>query len=767
MSTSAKVGPRQRFTTAHRCPVCGGHDAMDRGQGTRCYGFLSDDGSWAHCTREEYAGPVERHANSETFAHKLTGDCRCGERHDPLPTPSTNERATNRRIEATYDYLDADGQRLYQVVRFVPKDFRQRRSNSKGKWIWSLNGTKRVPYRLPELLAADQEAPVYVPEGEADVDRLRALGLVSTTNSEGAGNWRDELSEYLRDRKAVVLQDNDEAGRRHAGQVARSLQGKAASVKVLELPNLPHKGDVSDWLNAGGTAEELERLAEEAPEWKPEDDSFCSSAYKEGVADERILRFKTAKEVAEETPAEVEWVARPWVAKGAITEVDGKIKAGGKTTWVTHMVRKSLDGEPFMGGPTTKTKVIFLTEQSPASFRKALERADLLKREDVLVLHWHDTRGVDWPDVARAAVNKALEFEAGLLVVDTLGQFAGIRGDAENSAGAAHEAMKPLQEAAAKGLAVLLTRHERKGGGEVGESGRGSSAFGGAVDIILSIRRGEGNVRPTVRVIESLSRFDETPDKLVIELTEQDYRSLGDATAFAEEEAENAILEMLPSKPENAMVTTDVLDKLKEQDIKRTVATDALAKLSDTGKVRRVGEGKKGNPYRYYKPHTEEQKDSSETSAGSGRTNQRNPSGELDPAAVVGPIHSSATPSLYTDETKTDKSSSPPYKSGDSDDYRSAEKNTPVSFDLEPGESATVAELRGRREREEGGPLAAFLEDPPQWFRKQAAACVQEGTPERLVNPLANAVAEHLYNDPHRWRQVRPAVEQWLGGGTA
>ncbi len=338
-----------------------------------------------------------------------------------------------------------------------------------------------------------------------------------------------------------------------------------------------------------------------------------SSAPRDGVADERILRFKTAKKLAEETPAVTEWVARPWVAKGAITEVDGKIKAGGKTTWVTHMVRKILDGEPFMGEPTTRTKAVFLTEQPPTSFRKALERADLLEREDLLILHWHDTRGVLWADVARGAADKAAEIGAGALFVDTLGQFAGIRGDGENNTGAAQEAMRPLQEAAARGLAVVLTRHERKGGGEVGESGKGSSAFGGAVDVILSIRRGEGNPRPTVRVIESLSRFDETPDKLVIELTDGGYRSLGDATAFAEQEAMSAIVELLPTKEENAMTSGDVLDKLKEQDIRRTVATDALAKLTNSSGIRRIGTGKKGNPYRYYKPTRDGEKDSSET----------------------------------------------------------------------------------------------------------------------------------------------------------
>jgi AAA domain len=197
------------------------------------------------------------------------------------------------------------------------------------------------------------------------------------------------------------------------------------------------------------------------------------------------LKFRTAKEVAGVTPREVPWKARPWAAGGAITEIDGKIKRAGKTTFAFHMVGCILDGKPFMGEPTEKSKVVCLTEQSPTSFRKVLERAGLTDTEDLLVLHWHDTIGLEWPEVAKAAADKAVEFGAEVLVVDTLlGQFAGIRGDSENSSGAAQEVMQPLQEAAARGLAVVITRHERKGGGEVGESARGSSAFGGAVDII-------------------------------------------------------------------------------------------------------------------------------------------------------------------------------------------------------------------------------------------------------------------------------------------
>jgi hypothetical protein len=218
---------------------------------------------------------------------------------------------------------------------------------------------------------------------------------------------------------------------------------------------------------------------------------------------------------------------------------------------------------------------------------------------------------VEWPEVAKAAEDKAVQFGAEVLGVDTLGQFAGIGGDSENSAGAAQEAMQPLQEAAARGLAVVITRHERKGGGEVGESARGSSAFGGAVDIIMSVRRHQGETRPSVRVVESLSRFDDTPDKLVVELTDDGYRSLGDASAFAEREALSAIMELLPAKEENAMKTEVVVDKLKEHDVKRTVATEALAKATAAGSIRRVGKGQRGSPYLYYKPVSECEKDSS------------------------------------------------------------------------------------------------------------------------------------------------------------
>lgn len=171
---------------------------------------------------------------------------------------------------AIYVYRDREGKPLFRVVRKPGKRFYQQRPDGRGRWISGIKGVTRVLYRLPEVLAAAQAGRrVYIVEGEKDADNLAQLDLVATTNPGGAGKWRREYSETLRGTHVVILPDNDEQGHKHAQQVARALHGVAASVKVLELPGLEPKGDVSDWLQAGGSREELDRLADEAPEWTP------------------------------------------------------------------------------------------------------------------------------------------------------------------------------------------------------------------------------------------------------------------------------------------------------------------------------------------------------------------------------------------------------------------------------------------------------------------------------------------------------------------
>jgi hypothetical protein len=178
--------------------------------------------------------------------------------------PKEKSKPKPRKHVAAYDYHNADGELLYQVVRFDPKDFLQRRPAPEGRWIWNLHGIDRVLYRLATLVAADPTEPVFVVEGEKDADRLAELGLVATCNSGGAGKWRQSDDSALTDRNVFVIADKDKPGRNHAVNVADSSMARASSVRILELPG-EHVKDVSDWIDAGGTKDELLRLSQNAP----------------------------------------------------------------------------------------------------------------------------------------------------------------------------------------------------------------------------------------------------------------------------------------------------------------------------------------------------------------------------------------------------------------------------------------------------------------------------------------------------------------------
>jgi hypothetical protein len=170
---------------------------------------------------------------------------------------------------ATYDYRDRNGTVRYRVVRRKPKRFLQCQPDGKSGWDWNMAGVEPLPYRLPEMLA-EPHKQVFVVEGEKDADRLTKDGLVATTNAGGAGKFRDELGRWFKDRDVVILPDNDAAGRKHASDVARRLHDMARKIRIVELPGLPQKGDVSDWLNAGKTVSDLRRLAHETPLWESE-----------------------------------------------------------------------------------------------------------------------------------------------------------------------------------------------------------------------------------------------------------------------------------------------------------------------------------------------------------------------------------------------------------------------------------------------------------------------------------------------------------------
>lgn len=176
-------------------------------------------------------------------------------------------KVPKQRIAARYDYRDERGRVIYRLTRFVPKDFRLERPDGRP---WTASRRRRLLYRLPDVIAADSSRPVFVVEGEKDVDRLWSVGLVATCNDGGGGvgKWTAAHSRPLRGRHVVVLPDNDKTGLDHAQHVARKLHRITETLRLVELPGLRMKGDVSDWLNAGNTAESLLDISGVTPRWK-------------------------------------------------------------------------------------------------------------------------------------------------------------------------------------------------------------------------------------------------------------------------------------------------------------------------------------------------------------------------------------------------------------------------------------------------------------------------------------------------------------------
>jgi len=164
-------------------------------------------------------------------------------------------KASKPEIVETYAYHDADGELLFEVVRYSPKAFKQRRPDGNGGWTWSLGKTPRVLFRLPVVLAkAKAGGAVWVAEGERDALALTAAGCAATCNSGGAGKWRDSYSESLVGSEVTIVADADEPGRKHAAAVRDSLARHGVSCRVVEAAV---GKDASDHLKAGKTIAEF------------------------------------------------------------------------------------------------------------------------------------------------------------------------------------------------------------------------------------------------------------------------------------------------------------------------------------------------------------------------------------------------------------------------------------------------------------------------------------------------------------------------------
>jgi hypothetical protein len=183
-------------------------------------------------------------------------------------------KQNKKRPVASYDYTDATGKLVFQVVRYAPKtfSFRQPIEDAAGRISWrnDIKGIRKMLYRLPEVLGAET---VLVTEGEKDADNLRRIDFVATCNPGGACDsptkWLPAYTECLTGKRVILFPDNDDPGQRHAGFVGNAIR---ETVKELRLVRVPVGKDVSDWIAAGADRAAIEKAIANAVVLKSADE---------------------------------------------------------------------------------------------------------------------------------------------------------------------------------------------------------------------------------------------------------------------------------------------------------------------------------------------------------------------------------------------------------------------------------------------------------------------------------------------------------------
>ena len=265
---------------------------------------------------------------------------------------------TDRKIIATYDYRDDAGTLLYQVVRYEPKDFSQRRPDGRGGWVPDA-GERRVVYRWSDLLRYP-DATIFVCEGEKDADRVASLGHCATTVA--SGKWTEDCVKALDGRDIVILEDNDEAGRKKGLAAAQALSGAAASIRVVSLPGLPDKGDVSNWLDADlSNADKLARICCEAPLWQPDQRAEPPAAsQKPRATGATVLRTVCVADV-EAVPIDWVWFGR--LARGKLTMLSGDPGIGKSQIAIDVAARITMGDNWTDAGRAPKGNVVILSAE--------------------------------------------------------------------------------------------------------------------------------------------------------------------------------------------------------------------------------------------------------------------------------------------------------------------------------------------------------------------------------------------------------------------
>lgn len=486
-----------------------------------------------------------------------------------------------RRIVSEYPYTDEDGHLLFQVVRYEPKDFRQRRPDGKGGWIANLQGVPLVLYRLPSVLAAQT---VLLVEGEKDADTAHRLGLpdgyAASCNPMGAGKWKDEYSDSLTGKMVVILPDADPVGLQHGHRIAAALQGHAAAVHWLTLPG--GAKDLTAWAESGGTQADLYALLTDAPNWTPPAETTPEVPTPPAS---RTLAFTSLAALLSEPDEKLDFLVGELLPTGGFCILNGKPKAG-KSTLARVLALAVARGDEWLGLQTHQGPVLYLgLEEKRAEVRKHF--AAMGATADPVYVFIAPS-----PEDGLLQLRSAAAFyKPVLIIVDPIFRFVRVKDG--NDYAQMTAALEPIMTLARDtGATVLGVHHLGKGDRSGGDAILGSTAIFGSVDSALFLKRSD-----RYRTLSSQQRYGTDLEEITLTL-DPDTHLVTAGLPRLEADISHAmtlILDFLRtlSSP------TDAKTIYAGAECRKEVAIQGLKRLMEQGKVTRTGRGGGKDPFRH------------------------------------------------------------------------------------------------------------------------------------------------------------------------
>jgi RecA-family ATPase len=423
-------------------------------------------------------------------------------------------------FDCAYDYRDESGRLVFQKLRWrapPPKNktFSMRHPDGVGGWIKGVEGVQwHILYRLPELLAEiakpdGKPSRIFLVEGEKDVDRLRNdWGVTATTNPEGASEgkskWRQEYNQYFAGADVVILPDHDAGGFAHTDHVAPQLARVAAQVRVVELPGLGPKGDISDWLDDGGAQGDFEDILDGTTPLIPTADPEDPQPQPEPDNDVSLSALDIAKWQDKPVPQK-QWLVPEWIPWRRVTGLYG-IGGEGKTLLLQMLLTATALGLPWLGLRVRKGKAVgFFCEDDEdelherqaaintfygCTFTDLAENLRLYDRlgADNMLMTFDVGKGGRLTPLWYALLAQTQDFGAGLVVFDTLADiFAGNEIDRSQVRQFGQVAMGGFARAISG--AVVTSAHSSQAGARSGTGESGSTEWEGVFRSRLYLAR--------------------------------------------------------------------------------------------------------------------------------------------------------------------------------------------------------------------------------------------------------------------------------------